>query len=164
MITVVIIGASIMLLSLTAGIISLVYMLAHIGMITPFKGEYKETEALLTNYTDTNPYVSASDPSPSDPILSYYNSYKGENVKKIFLNSGISSPFQKTASESEKKRTAQIGEKIKIQYTKHFERVVDERFVSPGKYKLSRYLTPVIISFACCAAGGVLLLIGIVMS
>ncbi len=153
------IGGLIMMISAAIGVIFLQYMLAHIGMIIPFRGEYKETEALLKHF---HIYEESSIDTSSAPVLSYYNMYRGETVVKIFMNSGIYSPSDKTVYKS-KSNVAQIGEKIKIQYTKNFERVIDERFVSPNKYKLSRYLTPVIISFVCSAIGGISLIVGIVL-
>lgn len=158
-----VIGGTIMMISLFAGIFFLVYMLSHISMILPFRGEYKETEALLKRFVYTDNEYS-NERSSSGPVLSYYNMYRGENLEKYFMNSGILSPFDKHLTESQKMRVAEVGEKIKIQYTKDFVRVIDERYVSPNKYKLNRYLTPVIICFSGIIVGAALLIVGILFS
>lgn len=158
-----VIGGIIMMLSLIVGILFLVYMLAHIGMILPFRDEYKETEALLKGFVYTDSEYS-SEPSSSGPVLSYYNMYREETVEKLFMNSGIRSPQEKNITGSQKMRAAEIGEKIKIQYTKNFARIIDERYVSPNKYKLNRYLTPVIICFSGVIIGAALLIAGILFS
>lgn len=163
MFTTTVIGGIIMMFSLIIGIFFLVYMLAHIGMILPFRGEYKETEALLKGFVYTDDEYS-SKRSSSGPVLSYYNVYREENVEKLFMNSGIRSPHEKNITESQKMRVAEVGEKIKIQYTKNFARVIDGRYVSPNKYKLSRYLTPVIICLSGVIIGAVLLVVGILFS
>lgn len=85
------------------------------------------------------------------PILEYYNEYLGKTIQKEFLNSGIG---MKNASD---------GEKIKIQYTKNSERVVDERYTSKNKYKLMHYLTPIIITGIVQLIGFIIMVVGIML-
>lgn len=153
------IGAMIMLMFASVGIIALVYMCAFLPMILPFKEDYKETEAEVVDFTVE---MGIGVGYYSSPILRYFNQYKGETVTKEFLNSDI--PYVKANTPRRQYANAvDIGDKVTIEYTKHFERVKDKRFTPEKKYKLSRYLVPVIICFSCSAVGFILLVVGIVL-
>lgn len=158
-----IIGASIMVLSIILGVFALSYLLAHIGMIIPFRKEYQETEALLKRY-NVREYTDSPGLPSYTPVLSYYNLYRRENVEKEFFNAHIVSPDEKILTEAQKNRIAEPGEKIKIQYTKYHERVSDERFIRKNQYELSRYLKPIIICVICAVIGASLLIAGIILS
>jgi len=153
------IGAIIMLIFAGVGIIALAYMCAFLPMILPFNEDYKETEAEVIDFTVV---MDSGGDYYGSPILRYYNIYKGEIVTKEFINSGI--PYVKANTPRRQYANAvDIGDKVTIEYTKHFQRVQDKRFTSEKKYKLSRYLVPVIICFSCSAVGFILLIVGIVL-
>ena len=152
-------GTIIMLLFAIIGIIALVYMCAFLPTIMPFRKDYKEIEAEVVDFKVAMGEMGVEN-FYSSPILKYYNLYKGEFVTKEFINSGIHYVKANTPKR-QYENAVDIGDKVTIEYTKHFERVKDKRYTSENKYKLSRYLVPVIICFSCSAVGFILLIAGL---
>lgn len=129
-------------------LISVIYFLAHIGMLFGFQKGTKITEAKivgnvsrgLDDYGNARSYC---------PIIEYYNEFQGKLVKKETLNFGT--PVLHT------------GEKVKIQYNTKAERCVDERFIKPGRYKISKYIVPIAVSASVGFAGFIILVVSIIL-
>lgn len=155
-----IIGVLIIVICGIALLIFIMYMFAHLRMIVAFKGEYKETYATLVGFRGRG-LGTPDNPIRYTAILEYYNEYSEKTIKKEFLNSGILHPSEGITS-NEIARRAKMGEKIKIQYTKNSERVVEERYGFKNKYKLMHYLTPIIITGTIQIIGFILLMFGII--
>lgn len=145
------------MLSLIIFVLLLAWFLGYVRRITSFKGDYKETDAVIIRFVEDppGPPDSVSHTPSYSPMIMYDNVYSGEkNFKKTLNNSGIAYSYIKT----DEQRSALVGKKIRIQYTKNTERIVDKSLVPSNRYNLWHYLTPIII---CCVAGiiGFLLLI-----
>ena len=135
------------------------YFLAHADILFGFKNETKETEATIVAFMNRGVGLETS----VQPIIEYYNIFTGQTVRKEMFTSGLQAP-KDYDSDNPKTGNVKLGERVKVQYTNKKVRVIDERFVSPDKFKLSRYIIPLIVCAALAFSGFVLLVFSIVWS
>lgn len=136
-----------MCISFIALLIFTTYFLAHIHMLTGFQKATKETYATVVQYISRG-HDDFGNPHSYNAVIEYYNEYQKETVRKETLNFGI--PL------------LNIGDTVKIQYTATKERCTDERFIKPGRYRISKYVVPIAASVCVGFGGFVLLVISIV--
>ena len=158
--TLTIIGVFVISIAFIFFIIFLSYFLGHVDALFGFKTETKETEATLKRFI-TRGLGTIDRPKGANPVIEYYNDFLGQNVEKELFNSGILAS-KDAAFRREKERVANIGDKIKVQYTAKKVRVIDSRFVTPEKYKISRFIIPIIASVIVGFMGFVMLVISII--
>lgn len=151
------IGIWIMIIAFISFIIFVFYFLGHVEYIFGFKNETNVTEATLKRFV-TRGSGTTNDPISRTPVIEYYNAFLGKYVEKEMLNCGILAP-KEAIFKNEKQRVANVGDKIKVEYTKKRVRVIDPKFVKPNKYKLSRFIKLMIASVSIGFVGFVLFII-----
>lgn len=149
----------IMIIAFISFIIFVAYFLGHVEYIFGFKNETRKTEATLKRFV-TRGHNTIDNPGSTYVVLEYYNSFLGKYVEKGMINCGILSP-KEAIFKNEKQRVANVGDKIKVEYTKKRVRVIDPKFVKPNKYQLSRFIRPMIVSVSIGFVGFVLFIISI---
>ena len=138
------------------------YFLAHADILFGFKNETKETEATVVSFVIRG-LGTPDNPTSVTPVIEYYNVFAGQTVRKEMFNSGLKAP-KDYESDNPTMGNIKHGDCVKVQYTNKKVRVIDERFVSPDKFKLSRYIIPLIVCAALAFSGFVLLVFSIVWS
>lgn len=154
------IGVLTMSVALIFLIISVSYLLGHADMIFGFENETKETDAIIKKFI-TRGMDTIDNPKGAHPIIEYYNEFLGQYIEKEMFNSGIIAS-KDAAFKNEKQRVANIGDKVKVQYTAKKVRVIDSKFVTPNKYKIARFVIPIIASIVCGFIGFLMLIISII--
>lgn len=140
-------------------LIFLFCFLGHIEFLFGFQKDTKETTATVVGFI-TRGLDTPDDPASAHPILEYYNAFTGQTVRKELINSGMLAA-KDARFKKEKRAVVQAGEQVNVQYTAKKVRVIDPRFVSPRKYKVSTYLIPIVVCIAVGLVGFVLLVISI---
>jgi len=112
-------------------------------------------------YTSHSNDVAIGDITTHSPIINYFNEFLNDNIERVLVGSGIIHPDD-AITNNEKHRVANVGDKVKIEYTDKKERVIDERFVSRNKYKLFNVILPLMISIFMMFVSIILLIISII--